>query len=177
MGGMEMLHESGEKQEIQIIDSEITFEHVYQGDNIPLELQTEIKNADVLLLPYKDVRGTKGYCFPEQTFEFFDYLKKNAKLQDVGVDICISDEQYKELELHADVLNIAQIIVTCGVLPIVTGIISCYLYDKLKQRKTELNTNVTITVEQKGKSKTIHYDGKAECFESAMKSIQEHIFD
>lgn len=135
-----------------------------------------IKKADILILPYEGFRDRSDYLFPEETYKLYDYLKENTLSNSITVEICSSDEEYKELELHADVINIAQIIVNSSAYAIVVGLITNYLYDKLKHyNKKDINANVSITVETNGKSKTIRYEGSIENFESAMKSVDEHI--
>ena len=99
--------------------------------------------------------------------------------ENVKVDICISDEDFKKLELHADIVYIATMIVQWAVLPITTSIIAAYLYDKLnKSNKSpkETNTDVNVIVEKNGKSKMVHYQGSIENFEKTMKTIDETIF-
>jgi len=135
-----------------------------------------IQNADILLLPHEDFKGHKN-CFPEQTSQFYSFLKKEAVKHDISVDIGASDEDYKELELHADVVNIAEILVQWTLFPIVTGILSTYLYDLVMQRKMKMYVNVKISVENKGKTMTIDFEGDIENFERTMKSIKENIFD
>lgn len=173
-----MKHESNETSKIEITDGKYTFSDIYQKDYTPHEIIDVIKQADILILPYEGFRDRSDYLFPEETFKLYDYIKGAIQVQgeSLTVEICSSDEEYKELELHADVINIANIIVNSSVYAIVVGIITSYLYDKLKKyNKKDINTNVSITVETDGESKTIRYEGSIENFESAMKSVDEYI--
>lgn len=171
-----MLHEINKKTKVEINDAKISFENVYQKDNLSPDLLENIKNADILLLPYDSFKGFSN-CFPEQTYLFYSFLKKKAVNEDLLVDIATSDEEYKELELHADVINIAEILIQWTLFPVATGIIAAYLYDLAKQRKNKMNANIKISVEKKGKTKTISFEGDIEEFERAMESIKENIFD
>lgn len=171
-----MLHESDEKSKLQISEADVSFNDVYQNPNLSPELLEKIKAADILLLPYADFRGYQSCLFPEQTYEFYTYLIKEAKKQNLSVDIGVSDEDYKEIELHADVVNIAEVLIQWVLFPVVTGMISAYLYDLVRQRKKKMNANVKITVERNGKTKTVNFEGNIENFERAMKSIDETIF-
>lgn len=171
-----MLHESNEKSKVEIYSGSVTFKDVYQNDNLPSSILESIRNADIILLPHEDFKGHKN-CFPEQTTQFYSFLKKEAIKHDLSVDIGASDEDYKELELHSDVVNICELLIQWALFPIVTGMVSAYLYDLVKQRKMKMNAKVKISVEEKGILKTIDYEGDIENFEKAMKSIKENIFD
>ena len=169
-----MLHGSDENVKVQIYDARLSIGDINRS--ISPDLSENINNSDILLLPYEDFKGFKN-CFPEQTYQFYSFLKKEAVKHDLSVEIAASDEEYKELELHADVVNISDIIIQWTLFPIVTGMVSAYFYDLLKKRKRKLNGNIKISVEKKGKTKTISYEGDIESFERAMKSINESIFD
>lgn len=171
-----MKHEVFNKCNLEIVDSDITFELAYADECVPAENYNDIIEADVLLYPNKFCRENIHNCFPEQTMYFYNYLKEEATKQDVTVDICASDENYLELELHSDLANLPHLIVTSIALPIVTKLIASYLYDLWKKRKTDLNTNIKITVEDNGIAKCIKYEGDAKYFESAMETVRNKIF-
>lgn len=172
-----MKHESNEKCKLDISDGIYTFENIFEMPYIPRELMDSIKKSDILLLPYTNFKGREEKFFPEETYKFYDYLIEKGKENGLDSEICISDDEYNELELHADVINIANIIVQWAVFPVLASMVANYLCEKIKQyNKTDINTKVNISVEKNGKSKTIHYEGTIENFESAMKSIDEHIF-
>lgn len=83
------------------------------------------------------------------------------------------------MELHADIVYVATLVVQYTVLPIVTSMIASYLYDKVKsmnKEKDETNTNVHIIVEKNGKSKKVDYEGSIDNFEKAMKTVEKTIF-
>jgi hypothetical protein len=171
-----MLHESNEKSKVRISDASVSFNDVYQNPNLSPELLEKIKAADILLLPYADFRGYQNCLFPEQTYQFYTHLMKEAKKQSLSVDLAVSDEDYKEIELHADVVNIADILIQWVLFPLTINMVSSYLYDLVQQRKKKMNANIKITVEKNGKAKTVSFEGDIENFERAMKSIDETIF-
>lgn len=173
-----MKHESHENSKIQITDG-MLFSEIYQKSYIPINLIDEIKEADILLLPYEGFRDRNDFLFPEETYRVYQYFLDNIKDTELKLEICSSDEEYKELELHADVINIVHIIVNSTAYAIVIGIITNYLYDKLKdynKKSADVNVNVNITVESNGKSKMISYEGSIENFERAMKNLDKDIF-
>ena len=84
------------------------------------------------------------------------------------------------MELHADIVYVATLVVQYTVLPIVTSMIASYLYDKVKsmnKEKDETNTNVHIIVEKNGKSKKVDYEGSIENFEKAMKTVEKNFLN
>ncbi len=127
-----MKHESDIEKMIDVIDTELNFESVYKKAYVPKEYEDEIKSANVLLIPNENFRGKQGLFFPECTDELLDFMKEQEN-EKVKVDICISDEDFEKLELHADIVYIATMIVQWAVLPIATSIIAAYLYDKLNK--------------------------------------------
>ncbi|AVX06613.1 hypothetical protein [Priestia megaterium] len=171
-----MLHESNKVNDIKIQDSKITFSDIYDKQYFPKEYEQDIKRANALLLPYENFRGFDKPIFPEETQKFFEYLKASEKTE-LTTDICISDEEYVELELHADLITLPLLILDKAVLPIVVGLITNYLTEKKIARKTEIKAKVDLTVVDGEKSKRISYEGDADKFEETLESAKHHFFD
>ncbi|MDU5082829.1 hypothetical protein [uncultured Tissierella sp.] len=171
-----MLHESKENERIEVTEVGLSFEDVYKQDYFPKEYEEELKLANLLLIP-RTFRDYEIPVFPEGTLEFFEYIKDRAINTDLIPDICVSDERYRELELHSDIINLPELIVNNFALPIITSIIASYFYDKIKERKKDINATVNITVEKKGKSKKISYEGNIENFEKTMKIVSKNLFE
>ena len=171
-----MLHESDLEQKINVTDVDINFESISEKDYIPQKYIAEIKQANVLIIPNEGFRDKKGLFFPECTSEFYQFLKSKSEIK---TEICIDDDEFEKLELHADIVYVATLVVQYTVLPIVTSMIASYLYDKVKsmnKEKDETNTNVHIIVEKNGKSKKVDYEGSIDNFEKAMKTVEKTIF-
>lgn len=173
-----MKHESDIEKMIGVVDTELSFASIYEKEYMPKEYEKEIRSANILLIPNENFRDKQGLFFPECTDELLDFMKEK-EIENVKVDICISDEDFKKLELHADIVYIATMIVQWAVLPIATNVIAAYLYDKLKKSNKspkETNTDVKVIVEKDGKNKMVHFQGSIENFEKTMKTIDETIF-
>ena len=171
-----MLHESDLEQKSNVTDVDINFESIYEKDYIPQKYIEEIKQANVLIIPNEGFRDKKGLFFPECTSEFYQFLKSKSEIK---TEICIDDDEFEKLELHADIVYVATLVVQYTVLPIVTSMSASYLYDKVKsmnKEKDETNTNVHIIVEKNGKSKKVDYEGSIDNFEKAMKTVEKTIF-
>ena len=130
---------------------------------VPKELQAQLAAADILLVPQEGFRERTDPVFPVGTEELFFFLKETAGVP--AVDICISDNEYKELALHSDLLRLPDLVITSGALVgIVLNVLSNYIYDKIKSRKIkEVKSRIFI---QNGFEKTvqIEYEGPAEGF-------------
>lgn len=168
-----MIHESNEVAKVEIEDVDLTFDKIYKKQYFPTDLMDEISKANALIIPYDEgFRERKEPLFPELTSEFFYYVKEAAKGTDAKIDICVSDEQFYELEMHADVVNIPMILLEYAVLPIVTGLISGYILEKIKvKRRNDPKIKVDLVVQLNGKSKKISYEGDADKFEETIKAI------
>lgn len=163
---------------IKIEDEQETFNKFYNKPYISANLKKEIEKANVLLIPTSRIDKNGNPLFAEITDDFFSYLKQfdGDKLK---TDICVDDDKYQKLELHADIIYITEMILQWAVLPIVTNIIASFLYSivtKMGKKENEINTKVKIIVEKNGKSKKITYDGNIENFSKAIEKINEEIF-
>ncbi|MFS0554205.1 hypothetical protein [Brevibacillus sp. 179-C9.3 HS] len=167
-----MIHESKEVSKIEVTDIELTFNDIYEKSYFPKKHAEEIQRANALIIPYEEgFRDHKNPLFPEQSGVFFQYVKEASSGTEATFDICASDEQFQELQLHDDLINIPNIIMTVVVFPVVTGLITNYLYEKMKSRRTGLKVKIDLVVETKGKSKKISYEGDADKFEATIKAI------
>lgn len=168
-----MLHESNETAKISIQGVETNFENVHEKMNYSKEIIKEIEKANVLILPHPN--GYKDHdkpLFPEETRDFFFFAKEQSAGTDAVVDICASDEDFQELELHADLVILPTILLSTFVYPFVVNMISSYVYEKARTRNKEIKIKVDLVVEDDGKSKKISYEGDPDKFESVMKSIK-----
>lgn len=172
-----MKHETEKIKSLNIEEGVYTFEGIQNLPYSPKNMIDTMKSSDILLMPYQDFREGYMVLFPEETMRFFEYVKEECENKNLNADICIAEEDYKEIELHSEVINISDILVQSWVLPIITGIISSYLFKKLEQfNRTDVSTKVNITIEKDGESKTVHYEGPIEKFEDTIKSINENLF-
>lgn len=173
-GETKMIHESDKVNDLVITESDLNFQNIYSKPYFPKDLEEELKKANLLLLPYEGFKNTKGPVFPEQTMEFYRFIK-NYDSNDLLGDICVSDEDFAELELHADLITLSNMIVTAGVLPIVIGLITNYLDRKIQERDRNIDVKVkiNITVVDGDKSKSVSYEGNANKFEETIKAAKD----
>lgn len=155
-----MEHERAGKL-LEIDNSSISFNSELADTNIPTEVLNEIKQSNLLIIPYKQFRNKKGNFFPETTLEFIDYLRENSP-ESVTPDIMASDEDFNKLELHSALITVASFIVTAVVLPVAVNLVSDFLHDLCKKhsrKPDEISAEVNIYVDMENKSTRITYKG------------------
>ena len=166
---------------IRVSDTDITFEQIYSKKYIPLEYIDEIKKANLLIIPNENFRDEGDILFPETTRELFDYIRDHIDDDSIVADIAVSDEDFKRIELHSAVIDVAKVIVTSGILPIVTSMIASFLFELVKKhrrRPEDTSAKVTIITEEtrSKKSKIITYEGPVSGIEDALKQASKDLF-
>ena len=168
-------HEFKENK-FEIVDCETTIESLKLESYFPTEFSDEILSSNVILLPVENYNKVDYPVFPEKTSAFYDYLKEN-ETEGIKTSICIADDRYAELELHNDEITLATIIIFYIALPMTVNLISNYLFDIMKKRRTKLNVKIDIIVTKNKKSKKIKYQGAVEEFEKTLKSLPDNFLD
>lgn len=174
-----MTHEINYKK-VQIIDSDLTFEKIYEKKYIPSEYLDEIKKANLLIVPNENFRKKGDVLFPETTREFFEYIQDHPN-DEIVADIAISDDNFQRIELHSAVIEAATIIVNVVVLPVAINMISNYLYDLIKKyhRKPEdTSARLKIISEETKtkKTKIISYEGPVSEVKETLEIATKEIF-
>lgn len=174
-----MTHEINYKK-VQIIDSNLTFEKIYEKKYIPSEYLDEIKKANLLIVPNENFRKKGDVLFPETTREFFEYIQDHPN-DEIVADIAISDDNFQRIELHSAVIEVATIIVNVVVLPVAINMISNYLYDLIKKyhRKPEdTSARLKIISEETKtkKTKIISYEGPVSEVKETLEIATKEIF-
>jgi len=139
------------------------------------DLRKKLKNANVLIVPFENFRDLPYPVFPVQTTELY-HLIEDQHDSEIVADICIEDDNYKELALHADIIDIATLVVQCSVLPILTGMIANYLSKRLGNRIDKARVRAKLFVEKENQTTMIDFDGPATTFEKTIHSLfQENV--
>jgi len=107
-----------------------------------------LDSALVVFLPSRGKGSHELPVFASGTRELFQYVFRNAP-ENIPVDVASSDNQYRELAEHADLLVLPTLFLAEPVaLPVLLGVISNYLYDKartlLPGRTMEVQSEVLI---------------------------------
>lgn len=124
-----------------------------------------IKEKRLIILPS---HGTEDE-FYAGSLDTLDYLNDN----NVDAEIYSTDEDYKELSLHGADFWLGTFFVSSVVLPILTNLMSSYIYDKLKARKDDGISLKLIIERESGSTVSISFDGKVEKLDKVFTAIKE----
>ena len=142
---------------------------------ISQSLREELSKANVLIVPNEGYHKRANLlCFPAGTEELLLFLREQRE-EGLVVDICIEEQDYKELPLHADWLIIADIMVRHIAAPLVVILIVEYIKRQSGKRmpKTEVRAKLTVQDEGTGRSVDFSYEGPATEFRDVMMNALE----
>lgn len=165
---------------LNVTDSDVTFEKIYKKEYIPTEYLDDIKKANLLIIPNENFRYEGDVLFPETTREFLDFIREFPN-DEIISDIAISDEDFKRIELHSAVIEVAPVIVQWVVLPIATSMIASFLYElvkKYRRKPEDTSAKVKIITEETEtkKSKMITYEGPVSGVKDALDQAAKDLF-
>lgn len=174
-----MMHEIFDTK-LEVLDSDITFEKIYEKEYIPVEYMNDIKKANFLIIPNEEFRNEECTLFPETTRQFFEFIKESSE-KNIIPDIAISDEDFQQIELHSAVVEVATVIVQWLVFPVAANLISTFLYDlakKYHRKPEETSAKVKIITEETKtkKSKVITYEGPISGIKEALSQASKDLF-
>lgn len=152
---------------LQEVRSSITFETILSNFSSDSELREQLSEANVLIIPYR-YEG-KYDVFPVGTVELYHYLRKNSPGQ-VKIDIVAKDDEYLELAQHSDLVSLATIVVSGTIVPVLLGLITNYIYDKIISKGSRIKSEIII-VSDDGSSTSIKYNGPAEEYHDTLCQI------
>src|SRR3954471_12380697 len=93
---------------------------------ISSELAVQISTADILIIPTFGHVDSQSPLFPEGTEALLDYLRQNSP-SGIAVDICIDDDDYKELALHFALYDLGIFFVSLVAAPACATLIANYI--------------------------------------------------
>lgn len=136
------------------------------------ELKVSLERASVLVLPWEGFGDHRSPVFPVGTEDFLVAMKRGLEPA-VVVDICTTDEDYKELALHSETLRLATLIVTYAALPLVLNVLGNYVWAKLGGvKRGEVKSEIFVT-KNDGTTMRLNYEGPANGFIKAVQSAPE----
>lgn len=154
-------------QRFEVTEGGPTFQKLIEQAS--LDLASEIQGKSVLLLPS---HGSAD-AFYAGSLDTLDYLNENG----LNADLYSTDEEYKELSLHGADLWLGTFLLQSFVIPVFCGVISSYIYDKLKAKPDD-KISLKFIIEKKDKSSaTVSYDGKVEDVEKALNAVKDFVDD
>ena len=132
------------------------------------EFKKTLLAANVLIIPTtKDSKNNN--IFPVDTTVLYRYLQQKSS-NPVKLDIATKDEDYEELVQHSNLVNLPTMIVTKAILSIIIGLITSYIYDKLKSDGNTIRSKIIISNEI-GDNMSFEYEGPANEYGNTMSKI------
>lgn len=157
--------------DFKVSDSSENFSTWINRQYIPQGLKRSLQNVNILFVPYENFRDQKIPVFAHKTEEIFHFFQEHAS-SEVNVNICIADDDYKEVALHSDLIIIGSVIVSTVVLPVFVNLLSEYLKRKLfKSTNSKIRIVLTVVDSSSG-AKQFEYEGPADGFRKAVSEIQ-----
>lgn len=127
-----------------------------------LEQRRQFLDADLVLLPDPPGHAGEGPSFPAGTTPFFHFLRLSAPAG-LAVEIGLSDDEYQELSLHNDVVDLATVLIGIGS-GVATSLITNYI-QRLIDRGTKPPTiRTTVVFEDRlpdGRARTLRVEVEA----------------
>ncbi|MCL6633231.1 MAG: hypothetical protein K6T63_11440, partial [Alicyclobacillus herbarius] len=161
-------HSFDEETELSVTHGNITFDTWLTKPFINQDLRERLKSANVLILPREGFGDYCGPLFPEGTEELFEYLRANSP-EELIVDACIADDDFKTLSLHSDLIRLGAFLVSSVVLPVFLNLISSYVFEKVYSRKDDALVEFEMTVVRAGEvSTSVKFKGPVDTFKSTL---------
>lgn len=139
----------------------------FVGDN----LRQQLSKANVLVVPNEGYGDRVDLIyFPSGTAELFQFIRESG-MENLSVEICIEDADYKEVALHADILIVATFVVTSLIAPLAVDLISEYIKQRLfcrREDETEVRAKLTVYDEKDKLSIDLTYKGPAPEYRKVM---------
>lgn len=127
-----------------------------------------LDNYDCIVLPspYKE----NEYYYAQETIDFIKFCRESDDQFTIGT---LNDGNVEIRSLHSfDIFMPILWITTEMLLPIASGIVSNYIFDKMKGREhEEANVELSFIVNHNDEKKMLHYKGPANEFKEAFDTI------
>ena len=152
--------------------SDYPFEKYYSDYDISNETKDKLEKADILVLPAP--YESSKYYFSQEAVGFVKYCKSINK--DVETDILADEDKIEVRALHSfDIWMPIIWISSTTVLPIALGLVTNYVYERMKGRENEECTvKLTMIVKDGNVTKELRYDGDAKAFKDTFEKIDIH---
>lgn len=156
------------KNTFEIQNTTIDFSDYYSKNGISANTQSKTETIEFLAVPtrYEDHR----YYFAQETVDFLKYCRIMSPEHSFDI---LSDETAQVRSLHSFDIWMPVIWVASNVLlPLAVGLISNYIWEKMKGREEEpAKVDVTLLVKNGVKEKYLHYSGDAKTFKESFEQI------
>lgn len=107
-------------------ESSDNFETWLNKPFVSQELRESLSSTSILILPTEGFRDHDLPLFPIKTGDLFAFLKAEAP-EGYSVEVCVNEEEYKEIALHSDYKRFGNFLVKEVALPVLIGLLILYV--------------------------------------------------
>lgn len=159
------LHET----EFIMEESEENFSTFLDRPNISPDRKEVLRKANVLIVPRDGFRGRPEPVFPVGTSELYQYITEHSG-NEISIDICIEETQYKELALHGALIVLGGFVLTAIIAPVMATLIADYIKERFssKDKSAEIKVEFTV-IKENGDASKLLYEGPASTFKDTIK--------
>ena len=152
--------------------SDYPFEKYFMDYSISDETRSKLNEVDILILP-SPYENSK-YYFAQEAVGFVKYCRSID--DSVNADILADGDKIEVRTLHSyDIWMPIIWVASSIVLPIAVGLVTNYIYDRMKGREKEgCTVKVSFLIRDGEKTKELHYDGDAKAFKDTFEKIDIH---
>ncbi len=145
------------------------FEEYFHASNITDEVKKILDISDIVVLPQK--YNINEFYFAQESVNFIKYCRKNN--QKLKTDILANENGIPIRALHSfDIWMPIIWIASYIILPTAIGLVTNYIYEKMKGREHEdVSVKVSFVVKSGDQLKELHYDGDAKTFKETFEKI------
>ena len=148
-----------------------SLEKYFSDYSVSEETQSKLDDTEVLVLPYPSLYGDSKYYFAPEAINFVKFCKnENGGLK---TDILADEDKIEVRSLHSHDIWMPIILIGSNIiLPTVIGIVSNYIYDRMKGReKEDCTVKVSFIINDGEKAKQLNYEGDAKTFKESFEKI------
>ena len=130
------------------------------------ELSEKIRQSNFLIVPWENFRE-KEAVFPQFAEDLYQFLQERDA-EGIEYEICIDENQFQSVSLHADVMFLGILLFTTTIWPIATNVMAEFFIRKIYKPE---NTNIEVEVvlqDPTGRAARITYKGPASEFSTVV---------
>lgn len=159
--------------ELTITPTEKDFAYWRSRSYVTDDVRQSIEDANLLILPYEGFREALKPVFAKEAGNIYKFLKERAS-SEFRPELCMSDEEYQEIELNHWVIDLGLIIADKVVLAMAVSA----LYDYLKKRFQRSKNGAVVKVEvieqsADGVIRCIRYEGPPQHLQRAFDELSD----
>ena len=159
---------SEEEPKLSIEQSDETFDGWIHRPSISKATQEELEKANFLIIPSTNFRDYPTPVFARETERLLRFMKENAR-GGLVADVCSDDETYEEYQHNDSMLTLGGILLKEVAVAVGAELLKEYINGRIQEnRDTDPMVEVSLSVEENGRSTRFTYKGPASRLENTL---------